>query len=159
MATIILYSVAIILLVLSWIKDKGKTKQAVKKAWKAFENILPQFLTVLLIIGLILTILDKETISMLLGNESRFLGMTIAAVLGSITLIPGFVAFPLAASLLSVGAGYGQITMFVTTLMMVGVVTIPVEKKYFGSVTTYKRNLFALVFSIVIAVIMGGIMS
>lgn len=67
-------------------------------------------------------------------------------------------AFPLASSLLSAGAGYGQIAMFVTTLMMVGIVTIPVEKMYFGSMTTYKRNVLALVFSVVVAIIIGGIM-
>lgn len=158
MSTIILYSLSGILLLLSWIKDKEKTKKAVKKAWKSFENIMPQFLTVLLLIGLVLTILDQKIILELIGKESGFLGMTIAAILGSITLIPGFIAFPLAASLLKAGAGYGQIAMFVTTLMMVGVVTIPIEREYFGTSTTYKRNILAFIFSIMVAIIMGGVM-
>ena len=59
-------------------------------------------------------------------------GVVIAATVGSITLIPGFVAFPTAAMLLKNGAGYMQIGAFLSTLMMVGIVTMPVEIKYFG---------------------------
>lgn len=158
MYTYILYGIAIALLLLSLIKDRGKTLAALKKAWKSFENILPQLLCVLLVVGLLLAVLDTETISKLLGKESGLLGMGIAALIGSITLIPGFVAFPLAASLLAAGAGYAQITMFVTTLMMVGVIMIPVESKYFGKKTAIKRNVLALIFSACTAFIMGGIM-
>lgn len=156
--TIILYVLAFAGLVLSFIKSKQKTKAALKKAWKSFENILPQFLSVLLIIGMMMAVVNKETISEWLGNESGILGMVIAAVVGSITLIPGFVAFPLAASLLTAGAGYGQITMFVTTLMMVGIVTLPVEIKYFGRQLAIKRNVFALIFAACISFAIGGIL-
>lgn len=152
-----LYILAAGLLLVSFIRDKRKTKMALKKAWKSFENILPQLLTVLLIIGMMLSLLDAGTISRLLGSQSGLLGMAIAAVIGSITLIPGFVAFPLAASLLKAGAGYTQITMFLTTLMMVGAVTLPVEMSYFGKVTTIKRNLFAFVYAVVISFVIGGI--
>ena len=158
MFTIILYCAAGGLLVLSFFKSREKTKKALKKAWKSFENILPQFLTVLLIIGMMLAVLDEGTISKLLGTESGELGMGIAAVIGSVTLIPGFVAFPLAASLLKAGAGYGQITIFVTTLMMVGVVTLPVESKYFGRKATLRRNLFALIYSVCISFVIGGVL-
>lgn len=157
MFTFILYGSAGGLLLFSFMKNKQKTFLALKKAWRSFENILPQFLSVLLIIGIMLSVLDADTISHLLGRESGILGMAIAAVFGSITLIPGFVAFPLAASLLKAGAGYGQITMFVTTLMMVGIVTLPVEMKFFGKRTTIKRNLFAFVYAVCISLIIGGI--
>ena len=68
-------------------------------------------------------------------------------------------AFPLAASLLKAGAGYAQITMFVTTLMMVGVVTLPMEIKYFGRKLALKRNALALVFSVLLSLVMGGLIS
>lgn len=158
MFTIILYCAAAVGLGISLFKSREKTKMALKKAWKSFENILPQFLTVLLIIGMMLSVLSADTISKLLGSGSGVLGMAIAAIIGSITLIPGFVAFPLAASLLKAGAGYGQITMFVTTLMMVGVVTLPVETKCFGRKAAVRRNLFALVFAVCISFVIGGIL-
>ncbi len=152
------YAFTFALLVASYMKDKQKTKQALKKAWKAFENILPQFLAILLLIGFILAILDKETISMLLGKESGVAGMAIAAIIGCITLVPGFIAFPLAASLLAAGAGYGQIAMFVTTLMMVGVVTIPLEITYFGKRIAIKRNLLAFAYAVISSFIIGAVL-
>ena len=128
---------------------------ALKKAWKSFENILPQLLTVMIIIGFALAVLSPETISKVIGSESGILGILAAALIGSITLIPGFVAFPLAAALLDNGAGYMQITAFVSTLMMVGVITIPMETKVLGKKLTLLRNCAAFAFSIIAAFAMG----
>ena len=153
----ILYGIAGCGLVISFLRDRGKTKMALKKAWKSFENILPQFLSVLVIIGLALAILTPEQISSLLGSESGIAGIAAALAIGSITLIPGFVAFPLAAALLNNGAGYGQIAAFVSALMMVGVVTIPMEIQTFGKKATLLRNSLALAFSLIVALIMGVI--
>ena len=155
MSAIILYVGTAALLGWSFAKNRQKTKQALKKAWKAFENILPKFLSILLLIGFILAVLDEKTISLLLGKNSGWAGMAIAAAIGSITLVPGFIAFPLAASLLAAGAGYGQIAMFLTTLMMVGVVTLPLEITYFGKRLAIERNLLGLVYAVVASIIMG----
>ena len=155
MFTYILYALAIVGLTVSFFKDRKKTKAALMKAWKAFENILPQLLTVFLILAFALAIFKPETIQTLLGSESGILGILGAALIGSVTLMPGFVAFPLAAALLKSGAGYMQLAAFVSTLMMVGIITIPVEKKTFGMKATIARNASAFVFSLVVAVVMG----
>jgi uncharacterized membrane protein YraQ (UPF0718 family) len=139
-------------------KDKGKTKMALKKAWKSFENILPQFLAILIIIGITLAVLSPETISRLIGDQSGWLGMLMAAMIGSVTLVPGFVAFPLAAALLENGAGFMQIAVFISTLMMVGIVTLPVEIKYFGKKAALIRNSLAVAFSFVVAIVIGVIL-
>lgn len=155
MDSIIFYSLAITLLIISFFKNKTKTKMALKKAWKAFENILPEFLVVILFVGFMLAVLNPETISKIIGEKSGFIGVILAAVIGSITLIPGFVAFPTAAVLLSNGAGLMQIAAFISTLMMVGVVTIPIEVKYFGKRSTITRNLLAFAFSFIVAITIG----
>ncbi|WP_317855704.1 permease [Chakrabartyella piscis] len=157
MFTYIIYIIAICGLMVSWLKDKSKTKMALRKAWKTFEGIFPQLITVLMIIGVMLTLVDESVISSWLGSDSSGIGVILAAILGSITLIPGFVAFPLAASLLEMGAGYMQITMFLTTLMMVGIITFPVESKYFGKKITMKRNVFAFCFAVCISLVIGGV--
>ncbi|TXT16751.1 MAG: putative permease, partial [Erysipelotrichaceae bacterium] len=90
------YVIAAVALGLSWFKSKEKTIQALKKAWKSFENILPQFLSILLLIGFVLSILTPSQISSLIGGDSGWIGVLLASILGSITLIPGFIAFPLA---------------------------------------------------------------
>ena len=157
MSNYILYGITILLLIISFVKDKKKTKVALKKAWKSFENILPQFLVVLLLVGLMLAAFDADVISKIIGDSSGWLGVTFAAVVGAITLIPGFVAFPLAALLLQGGAGYMQIGAFVSSLMMVGVVTFPVEIKYFGKKLTILRNVLAFIFSFFVAFVIGQV--
>jgi uncharacterized membrane protein YraQ (UPF0718 family) len=153
--TFILYGVALVLLAISFFKDKKKTKLSLKKAWKSFENIMPQFLVVILLVGILLAVLNTEIISKLIGSNSGWLGVVVSALIGAVTLIPGFVAFPTAAMLLQSGAGYMQIGAFVSTLMMVGVVTMPVEIKYFGKRLTILRNVFAFFFSFIVAYIIG----
>jgi uncharacterized membrane protein YraQ (UPF0718 family) len=154
-STIALYVIAITALAVSYAKSRQNTKLALKKAWKSFENILPQFLSILIIIGIMLAILTPEQISSMIGSESGWFGVIIASVIGAITLIPGFIAFPLAAALLKSGAGYMQIAAFISTLMMVGVVTMPVEMKFFGKKATLIRNAEAFVFSYIVAFVMG----
>ena len=156
--TIALYVIAMIALAISFFKSREKTLLALKRTWKSFENILPQFLSILIIIGMMLALLTPEQISKLLGSESGWYGVLIAAAIGSITLIPGFVAFPLAAALLKNGAGYMQIAAFISTLMMVGVVTMPVESRYFGKKATLVRNAAAFGFSLIVALVMGVVL-
>ena len=155
MDSYIFYGLAIVLLIISFVRDKKKTKMALKKAWKAFENILPEFLVVILLVGFLLAILNPETISKIIGAESGWFGVILAGIIGSLTLIPGFVAFPTAAILLENGAGYMQIAAFVSTLMMVGIITIPVEMKYFGKKISILRNVLAFFFSFLVALIIG----
>lgn len=152
---LILYVVTLVLLILSYYKDKGKTKKSLKKGLKSFENILPQFLGVIVLVGILLSIFNPEIISKLIGNKSGWFGVFIAGVVGALTLIPGFIAFPTAAMLLDSGAGYMQIGAFISSLMMVGVVTIPVEIKYFGKRLAIYRNLIAFIFSFIVAYIIG----
>jgi uncharacterized membrane protein YraQ (UPF0718 family) len=155
MFTIGLYLLVFILLLVSLIKSREKTFLSIKKAWKSFENILPLFLSILFIIGIMLAILSPQVISKIMGQQSGILGILLAALIGSCTVIPGFVTFPLAATLLKNGAGMAQITMLISTSVMVGVITIPIESKYWGKKATYVRNSLALVFSFAIAFVMG----
>jgi len=157
MSNLILYMITIILLAVSYSRDKAKTKKALMKAWKSFENILPEFLGIIMMVGILLAVLEPSVVSKIIGRESGVFGIILAAIVGAITLIPGFVAFPTAAMLLKNGAGYMQIGAFVSTLMMVGVVTLPVEIKFFGRKMSIMRNILAFLFSFLVAFIIGKV--
>lgn len=159
MSSYIMYIVTIILLVISYKKDKPKTKKALKKAWKSFNNILPEFLGIILFVGILLAVFDADFISKIIGSSSGWLGVVVSAVIGAVTLIPGFVAFPTAAMLLDSGAGYMQIGAFISALMMVGVITAPVEMKYFGKKLTIIRNILSFLFCFVVAYIIGKVVT
>ncbi len=151
MNILLLYIITLILLLISFLKDHKKTIKALKKSWKVFENILPQFITVIFLISGLMAILNPESISKIIGDNSGWFGVFLAMIIGSITLIPGFIAFPVSAELLRNGAGILQIAAFISTLMMVGIVTLPLEISYFGKKFAYIRNISAFVFSITIA--------
>lgn len=153
-----LYLLAVIFLIVSYKRDKKKTKMALKKAWKSFENILPQILTILAFLGMVLALLSPNVISHLLGQKAGWQGMIIASIIGSITLMPAFIAFPIAAMLLKNGAGFAQLAVFVSTLTMVGIVTLPMEMKYFGKKISIMRNMFAYLFSFIVALVIGVVL-
>lgn len=81
--------------------------------------------------------------------------MLIAAGVGSVALIPGPIAYPLAGMLLERGVPYTVLAVFITTLMMVGVITFPVEREYLGTHTAGLRNLLSLAGALLVGLIMG----
>lgn len=158
MTGIILYTLALTLLILSFLKDKSKTLKAIKSAFKSFENIMPQFLGLIIFISLILAILNPETISKLIGSDSGFLGVLISSAIGSIALMPTFVAFSTGNSLLQNGAGFSQVGALISTLTLVGVMTLSLESKYIGKKAAFLRNFIAFLFSFIVAFILGKVM-
>ncbi len=158
MTGIILYTLAFVLLILSFLKDKSKTIQAIKSALKSFENIMPQFLGIIIFVGLLLSLLNPETISKLIGNDSGFFGVLISSLMGSVVLMPTFVAFSTGNSLLQNGAGFAQVGALISTLTLVGVMTFSLESKYIGKKASFLRNFIAFLFSFVVAFILGKVM-
>ncbi len=153
-----LYLVCIIFLIISFSKSREKTKKSLIKAWKSFENILPLLLGVIFLVGILIAVLNTQVISKLIGSNSGFSGVLISSAIGAITLIPGFIAFPTAALLLENGAGYMQIAAFISSLMMVGIVTLPMEFKYFGKKISIVRNILAFLFSFLVAFVISKVM-
>lgn len=150
--------IAIVLTVISLIKDKKKTFAAMKKSKGMMGNMLGEIVAIIFIIGLVLTFVPPETIKTVLGSANTFVSTVVSALVGSITLIPAFVAFPLIGSLVDVGASIVPSVAFLTTLTMVGIVTFPLEKKEFGTKFTLTRNALSFGFAIVIALTMGVIL-
>lgn len=155
--THIVYTITIILLGLSFTKDKKKTILALKKAWKMFITVLPQFLAILLLVGLFLAVFEQETIQRIIGSESGIIGMIISSLIGTIALIPVLIAFPIASELVQNGAGIMQIAVFISTLTTVGLVTLPLESKYLGKKVAVLRNSLAFLFSFITSFIIGAI--
>ncbi|MDD5528395.1 MAG: permease [bacterium] len=145
----------LICLVVSLVFDRKRTFLGIKKGWKMFLNILPTLLNVLILVSVFLYLVPKETLIKWLGKDSSVMGMFIAAVLGSISLIPAFVSYPLAAILLKSGVSYQILAIFITTLLMVGVLTLPLESKYFGLKVAIIRNSLSFVGAIIIGVLIG----
>jgi len=150
--------VAIILTVISFIKSKKKTLGAMKQAKTMMSSMVGDIIAIIFLIGIVLTFIPPETIKSVMGSANTLLSTSISALVGSITLIPAFVAFPLVGSLVDVGASIVPAVAFLTTLTMVGIVTFPLEKKEFGTKFALTRNALSFGFAIVIALTMGVIL-
>ena len=156
--TIAFWILAIILTIISLIKDKKKTFAAMNKSKGLMGNMLGEIVAIVFLIGLILTFIPPETIKSVLGSANTYVSTVVSALVGSITLIPAFVAFPLVGSLIDAGASIVPAVAFLTTLTMVGIVTFPLEKKEFGTKFTLARNALSFGFAIAIALTMGVIL-
>lgn len=156
--TIGFWVVGLILFIISITKEKEKSKEAIRKSRSMMKNMMGDIIGIIFMIGLILTFIPPETVERVLGSGNTLISTMVAAVVGSITLIPAFVAFPLVGSLVAAGASIVPGVAFLTTLTMVGVVTFPLEKKEFGTKFAVTRNVLSFGAAVSIAILMGVIL-
>lgn len=157
-SSIVLYVIALVLLIISFTKSREKTILSLKKSFTMFKQLLPDMVAIMIFVGLSLAILSPEKISIIIGQQSGFLGIIISIIIGSVALIPSFIVFPLGATLLENNAGLVQVAALVSSLMAIGVVSYPMESKMFGMKFALFRNLGALVFTILFTFIIWVVM-
>jgi uncharacterized membrane protein YraQ (UPF0718 family) len=152
---IVLYIVTAVALAASLVASRAKTVAALVAAAKRLAKILPAFLAMIVLFSLAIALLPAETITRLLGTDSGWIGVAVASGVGSIALMPGFIAFPLSGALLERGVPYMVLAAFTTTLMTVGVLTYPLERHYFGRNVTLVRNAVSLLIALAAALAVG----
>ena len=151
----IFYGVTLVLLLVSFLADRKKTLKALKVSWKKFSNILPAFIVMLVLVSISLYLLPQELIKEYLGENNLAEGLGIAMLVGSLVLMPGFIVFPLCGILRDQNVPYMVLSGFTTTLMMVGLLTLPIEKAYFGMKTALIRNGIGLLIAVTVAFATG----
>ncbi len=154
----IFIAVSMILTVISFLCNREKTIQGVKKGLGMFWLIVMPFLNILILIAVMISLIPPSLIRAYLGAGSGIQGPMIAALIGSITLIPGFISYPIAAFLIGDGASYTTVATFMTTLMMVGIVTLPLEIRYFGKRVAIIRNILNFAAAVAIGVVVGMVL-
>lgn len=155
--TIAIWAITIVFLIVSFVKDKEKTKAALSTAFGIGRGMIGSILSIIFLIGIVLAYLPPENIAEFAEKQNIVLATVVSALFGTITLIPAFIAFPLVGKLIDATVGIVPAVAFLTTLTMVGVVTFPLERKEFGTKFAITRNLLSFVFAIAIAFSMGFI--
>jgi len=117
--------------------------------------MLPMLLVTLILVSVVLFFLPDEVIAKYLGTSDLLIGVAAAALIGSVSLLPGFITFPLSGLLIEQGVSYTVIGAFTTSLMMVGIVTFPIERKYFGTKMTVVRNIAAFITALAVSMAIG----
>lgn len=155
MTTVIMIIIALGFLIFSVIKSRKKTQKAIKVAKNMFLNTFIEIIGVMAIVGFVLALLPPDLIKNLLGGESTIISSIYGALIGTITIMPAFIAFPLSKSLYVSGAHLVAIASFLTTLTMVGLATVPIEVRHFGKKFTFLRNIISFAMALIIALGMG----
>ncbi len=146
-------------MLVSLIANRQKTMDGLKKGAIRFFKLIPTLLTVIILVSVALFFTPEKMLIKYFGDQAGALGYVMAALVGSVSLVPGFISYPMAGMLLESGVSYGILALFITTLKMVDTLTIPVEAKYFGMKVTLIRNGLSFLGVIVIGIIMAIIFS
>ncbi len=149
-----MWIISFLLMTLSLIKRKAQTKVSFIKAKAMISSMISKIILVLLLVGFILALIPQQSIEELLG-KGDLLSTISAALIGTVTIIPAFVAFPLVGSILDGGASIVVAVSFLTTLTMVGIATFPIEVSEFGIKFAVVRNVLSFIFAIIVALVMG----
>lgn len=149
-----LWILTAVLLAFSYSKNKETTIVALRKAYKKGRSILPRFLLVMSGFALIVTFIPAEMMQKYIGVQSGIVGVATALGVGSISIMSGFAAFPLCAALRIQGIPYYIIAAFSVSLMTVGAVTFPIEKKFLGTKVAVTRNILSILITVIVVVVM-----
>ena len=155
---IIINVIVLVGLLLAFIKDRKKAIKSLKMAGKSFIKMLPMVFIIIIAIGLLLGFVPSGQISRFVGDQSGAGGVLLVGIVGAIMHIPALLSFPLAASILESGASVTAVAAFITTLTMIGMITLPLEIKILGKKMALLRNGISFVIAILIAFIMGMIL-
>ncbi|HDS59137.1 MAG TPA: permease [Thermoplasmatales archaeon] len=158
LTALLINGIALAGVVLSLAKDRKKTRQSLAVAGKSFLRILPMTLLIILAIGLLLGFVPPSRISQFLGEQSGAGGVLLAGAVGAVMHIPALLSFPLAASLLDSGASVTAVAAFITTLTMIGMITLPLEIRELGLTFAALRNGLSFLAALLIALLMGWIL-
>jgi len=120
-----------------------------------FLKIMPVLLSVMIMVSIVLYFVSEKNLMKYLGNDAGLGAYIFAAAIGAIAIIPSFISYPLAGVLVKAGVSYGVISVFINTLKMVGILTIPIEAKFLGYKISILRNILALIGALVV----GGLMA
>jgi len=143
-----------VLIIISFVFDKQKTIKGIKKGIMMFIKILPTLLSVIILVSVVLYFVSDKTLIKYLGKDAGVEAYISAAIIGAIAIIPGFISYPLAGILVNTGVSYSVISVFITTLKMVGILTIPLEAKFFGYKIAILRNSLAFLGALIVGFIM-----
>lgn len=131
-ATLILWAIAFVLLVVSWRKGTDTIKKGFNLAWiTTKQNALLIFLA-FIITGFVNILSPEELIQTWIGPGSGWRGIASAEFLGM--LLPGgpYVVFPIIAILIQAGAGIAPVITLITSWSTQSLLTISYELPFMG---------------------------
>lgn len=154
MMSAVLMCITPVALLISWRLDRERTRMALQISARSLKGLVPGVLGMVTLVGLVLALVPPHMLTRLFTFKGMT-GFVAISLVGSLVSMPAPIAFPLAGSLLKLGAAPASLAAFITTLTMVGIVTAPMEISYFGKRFTVFRQALSFVTAIIVGLLMG----
>lgn len=130
-------------------------RPSLSKALRAFANMLPVLLGMLLLTSLALAALPREGLQNLFGRYAS-LDVLLGAIMGSVAAGNPLAGYILGGELLADGVSLIAVTALIVAWVTVGVVQLPAESLLLGRRFALTRNLFCFLSAIAIAYLTVG---
>jgi len=154
---VVLFALTLVALGISYWKDRERTRRALQISLRSLLSLTPSLLGMTVVIGLIMALIPPERMVALFRADGPA-GFFLISAVGTIATVPAPVAFSLAGSLHELGAGLGALGAFISTLTMVGIVSIPMEIEFLGRRFALLRETVSFVLAVAIGGLMGVIL-
>jgi uncharacterized membrane protein YraQ (UPF0718 family) len=112
--TIVIYLLASIVTLLAWRRHDGTLQKGLHLSWNRLFETLPRMALALIAAGFIGKLVPTEPVARVIGPESGFMGILLAAIVGGVIPSGPMVSFPVLVVLVQAGAGFPQTCAFVT---------------------------------------------
>ncbi|MFQ6084178.1 MAG: permease [Candidatus Aminicenantia bacterium] len=131
-ATLIMAILALVSTFFVFKRGQGEHIKGLTTAGKMIVQILPLLIFALILASMIQILMPKELILRWVGQESGIRGILIGSIAGG--LMPGgpYVAFPIAAGLLKIGASIPTMVAFLTGWSLYALSRLPLEVGLIG---------------------------
>ena len=133
-------------------------KDSIIKSSKALGGMLPLITGIVMLVSLANALVPKSFYSSIL-TQNNFIDPFIAALIGSISAGTPVVSYIISGELLKQGISLIAVTAFLLAWVTVGTIQMPAEGLALGKRFTILRNLSSYVLAIIIAVIIGVLLS
>jgi len=133
-----------------------KLNKAIRKSAKQMINLLPIFIGIIFLIGLINKLIPTSAYA-LIFTKNPFFDSIIGAILGSILAGNPVTSYILGGEFAEQGISLVAVTSFMIAWVTVGVIQFPAESAILGKKFAFARNILSFVFSIISAIIIVSI--
>ncbi len=154
MTGIVIFSITFVIYTNFFIKDRNKLKKSAKKGIKTFFKNSIRIFSIFIIIGILQNFLTKENVSSFLLKFKGIKGIIAGLFTGAIMMGPVASGYPIADYVKENGGSVGLISSFLTSWVLLGIISISMEFKNLGKKFTILRNLFSIIIILLISLIM-----
>ena len=132
--------------------------EAVNKAAKSIINVFPYFIGIILLMSLFNVSIPKS-FYLHIFTKSPILDPLIGAVIGSFSVGNPIISYIISGELLKQGVSLTAVTAFVLSWVTVGIIQLPAECAILGKKFAIYRNILSFLFAVIIAMIIGVVLT